>query len=196
MSNPYSIDRDLKELAKMSDTIGRYVLSDDLYLSVGGMFGNFPQMTFGAVLLRIRRLNHFRSELSSVQSATLDKAIAQYDEVRSEWTVHYEKKMNSEVVSRLKSMDEFFRECQESARACQSGYPVEALRRTIVQEVIIALKADALDTHAAITACHRIDSPLRRWVIPGDFIWAESLAPVYPRDTFWWLYGQPDGTES
>ncbi len=113
MSTEYSIDRDLKEIAKMGETLKHYVLSDMLYMSVeGGIFSSkgMPQLTTGAFLLRLRRLNQFRDEMNGVQQATLDKATAQYQAVRNEWTVHYEEKMEREALSRLNSLGEFFRD--------------------------------------------------------------------------------------
>lgn len=195
MSSNYSLDRDLKELAKMADAIKQYMHSDDLYMSVGGGFfgsSNMPQLTTGVLLLRIRRLNHFRDQMNASQIATLDKALEQYETARTEWAVHAEKKMVREGMSRLKAMNEFFRECRDSMKTCHNVYLPEALRRTLVQELLIAMDAQGLDTHEVITQSHKVDSELRRWVTAGDFIWSEELKPVYPADTFWWLYGRPD----
>lgn len=197
MSTSYSIERDLNELAKMGDVLGSYIVKDELYFSIGGMYGggDLPQLTIGAFLLRMRRLSYFRDELTGTQAATLDKAIAQYDDMRKEWAVHYEQKINLEILSRLKMMEAFFRECRESMRSCVSAYPVEAQRRTIVQELMIGLNNDNLDTSQVNAPLHMTDGELRRFVRAGDFIWDPKLKPVYPKDTFWWLYGQPDANE-
>lgn len=199
MSSNYSIERDLKEVEKMGNAIKRYLPSDELYMSVGGGFfgsGNMPQLTTGVFLLRLRRLNYFRDELSSVQSATLDKAMAQYQEARSEWAIHTEKKMIREGLSRLKAMNEFFRECRDSMKTCANSYSPEAIRRTIVQELIIAMDDQGVDSHEVVTQTHSVDAELRRWITKGDFIWSDKLEPVYPRDSFWWLYGRPDASEA
>jgi len=193
MSAEYSIDRDLNELVKMSETLKDYVLSEMLYMSVeGGLFGSegMPQLTTGAFLLRLRRLNHFRDEMNGTQQATLDKAIDHYNAVREEWTVHYEQKMVREALSRLKMIAEFFRECRENKNACWDAYPIEALRRTIIQELIIALDDQEIDFQDVITLAKQTDNELRTWVTMGDFTWSDELMPVYPKETFWWLYGQ------
>lgn len=198
MSNAYSIDKDLKEIAKMGDQLETYIPSDELYMSVGGgLFGsgNMPQLTTGSFLLRMRRLNQLRDEMTGVQQATLDKAIAQYSEVTEEWAVHHEKKMVKEALSRLKAMNEFFRECRESMRTCANAYPVEAQRRTIVQELIIAMNDANMDMQEVITQSHQTDGELRRWITAGEFIWSDMLQIAYPRETFWWLYGRPDAGE-
>lgn len=199
MSTNYLLGRDLDELEKMGDMLEKYIPSDELYMSVGGggffSASSMPQLTTGAFLLRLRRLMHFRDEMTNVQQATLDKAKTQHESVRKEWAVHYEKKVVREGLSRLKSMNEFFRECRDSMKTCANVYAPEALRRTIVQELLIAMDDYGYDKHEVVTQAHQTDGELRRWVTAGEFIWAEKLQPVYDRDTFWWLYGKPDAGE-
>lgn len=196
MSKNYSIETDLKELSKMGDALEKYIPSDELYMSVGGggffSASSMPQLTTGAFLLRLRRLNQLRGELTSAQQATLDKATAQHDSVRKEWAVHYEKKAVREALSRLKSMNEFFRECRESMKLCANAYPTEAQRRTIIQELLIAMDEYGFDKHEVVTQVHRTDGELRSWIQSGEFIWDDTLKSVYPLSTFWWLYGRPD----
>lgn len=193
MSSKYSIDRDLKEIAKMGEILNHYVLSDMLYMSIeGGLFSSrdMPQMTTGAFLLRLRRLNHFRDEMNGVQQATLDKAVAQHHAIRNEWTVHYEQKMEREAQSRVKSLAEFFRDCRENVKSCSSAYRTEALRRTIIQELIMALDEQGFDSQAVKLRVNHTDNELRSWVTDGEFIWSDKLVSVYPKERFWWLYAR------
>jgi len=198
MSSRYSIDRDLKEIAKMGETLQHYVLSDMLYMSIeGGLFGSrdMPQITMGAFLLRLRRLNQFRDEMNGVQQATLDKAIAQHNAVRNEWTVHYEQKMEREAESRLKLLAEFFRDCRDNVKECSDAYRVEALKRTIVQELVMALDEQGYESQAVKSRVYHTDKELRGWVTDGEFIWSDKLMSVYPKERFWWLYGRVEPTE-
>jgi hypothetical protein len=195
MSQNYSIDRDLKVIAKMGDTFNHYVLSDMLYMSVeGGIFSsvNMPQLTIGAFLLRLRRLNQLRDALNSSQEATLDKALSQYDAVRKEWTLHYEEKMEREAQSRLKAMSNFFRECRENIKTCSSAYLVEASRRTIIEELVIALDEQRVESAHLKSRIQHTDNELRSWVTTGEFLWSDMLLPLYPQERFWWLYGRPN----
>jgi hypothetical protein len=198
MSKSYAIDRDLQELAKMGDALAKYIPSDTLYMSVSGGFfsaSTMPQLTIGAFLMRARRLTHLCQQLTPTQQATLDHAIAQHDDVRKEWAVHYEKKAVREGLSRLKSMTEFFRECRDSLKLCANSYGTEALRRTIVQELLIAMSDYGYDTSEIIAQTRTTDGELRRWITESGFFWDSQLQAIYPRDTFWWLYGQPDAGE-
>ena len=107
--------------------------------------------------------------------------------------MHYERKLNQEVPSRLKLMGAFFADCRESPSDCASAYPVEALRRAIVQEIMLAMDEFGYDAGELMTPVKQTDVALRRILHAGDFIWSERLEIVYPRGGFWWLYGQPAG---
>ena len=194
MSSRYSLERDLDELEQMVERLGDYLLGDAMYLPVSGGFfrgSSTPQMTIGALLLRRRRLAHLRNKLNPSDQSRLDSALAQHDNLQREWTLHYEKKLKREVPMRLKVMAGFFRECSENPRDCASAYPIETLRRTIVQEILLALDEFGYDESDVTAAVQQADHALRRFLHAGDFIWSPQLEPVYPRASFWWLYGSP-----
>ncbi len=194
MSSRYSLARDLDELEQMVERLGDYLLGDAMYLPVSGGFfrgSSTPQMTIGALLLRRRRLKHLRDRLKRKDARRLDAALAQHDSLQREWTLHYEKKLQREVPMRLKVMAGFFRECSENPRDCGGAYPIEALRRTIVQEILVAMAEYGYDKRDATAALRPADQALRRLLHAGGFIWSPILEAVYPRDGFWWLYGGP-----
>ena len=194
MSSRYSIARDLDELEQMVERLGDYLLGDSMYLSLGGGFFRgvgTPQMTVGALLLRRRRLIHLRAKLKRADGHRLEGALAKHGKLRREWTLHYEKKLHREAPMRLKVMAGFFRECNENPRDCGGAYPVEALRRTIVQEILSAMGEFGYNKSDTAAAVHLADQALRRLLHAGDFIWSPQLEAVYPREAFWWLYGSP-----
>ena len=194
MSSRYSLERDLDELEQMVERLGDYLLGDAMYLSVGGGFfrgSSSPQMTIGALLLRRRRLGHLRAKLKRADGLRLDAALAQHSKLRREWTLHYEKKLLREVPMRLKLMASFFSECSENPRDCPGAYPVEALRRTIVQEILIAMGEFGYEKSDVMAALRPADQALRHRLHAGDFIWSPQLEAVYPKAAFWWLYGGP-----
>lgn len=194
MSSRYSLARDLDELEQMVERLGDYLLGDAMYLPVSGGFfrgSSTPQMTIGALLLRRRRLSHLRAKLKRADGHRLDAALAQHADLQREWTLHYEKKLQREVPMRLKVMAGFFRECSENPRDCGGAYPVEALRRTIVQEILLALNAFGYEKKEMTAAARPADQALRRILHAGEFIWSPPLEAVYPKAMFWWLYGSP-----
>ena len=196
MSSRYSLPRDLDEVEQMVERLEDYLLGDAMYLPIGSSFfrrSSTPQMTLGALLLRRRRLSHLRSKLKRADGFRLNAALAQHDELQREWTLHYEKKLRQEVPARLRVMAGFFRECSENPRDCAGAYPVEALRRSIIQEVLLAMAEFGYERGDLSAAVRPADQALRRILHAGEFIWSPVLEEVYPRATFWWLYGSPGG---
>lgn len=191
----YSIDQDLKEAEAMAESLASYVRQDNLYGSVGGggLFsgGQMPSLTVGALVMRLRRLNLFSAQMTDAQHARLDKIIAAHDAAANEWRVHYEAKMVREANSRLDAMKTFFEECASSPANCPRIYLPEVLRRTIVEELMIAMKKRGMDAADLITKARGTDSRLRRFVQPSSFVWAEALQPAYDQQQFWWMYGEP-----
>jgi hypothetical protein len=191
----YSIDQDLREAQAMVETLVPYVYEDNLYARLGGMgifsTSNMPSLTLGAVLLRLRRLRALEPHLSREQRQTLRLLEKRHREVRAEWRHHYDKKLVQEALSRLKMINVYCTECQENPRGCAGAYMPEALRRTIVQEIVTAMNDYGVHSAEVDSLLPQTDSQLRRYVYPVPFIWSPVLEPVYPQDPFWWLYARP-----
>ncbi|MEP7293905.1 MAG: hypothetical protein ABI835_19105, partial [Chloroflexota bacterium] len=97
----YTIDRDLTEAKALADHLIPYVYEDQVYGSIGGMFGssNLPSLTVGALLMRLRRLHALEGQLSEAQKAQLAAIDAQNESARKEWTIHYHNKLAQEAIS-------------------------------------------------------------------------------------------------
>lgn len=192
MSSEYKINNDLTEAKAMAENLTDYVRGDELYGHAGdGFFSRLPSLTIGALLMRLRRLDALRSSLSDAQESTLDSAIADWEETRNEWRVHYEKKIMHEVESRLDSMKTFFRECAESMLNCHNSYRPEIQKRTMIQELLnemVELKVSNTDLQVLLEVA---DTKLHSVMSPDEFQWSPELAQVYPQDEFWWLYQKP-----
>ena len=187
----YSIDLDLKEVKAMVDNLIPYIYEDELY---GKITIDSARLTPGSILLRMRRLSAVRDQMNSNQAAQYEKFNAQNEAVRKEWGVAYGKKMVQEAESRLRDLETYINECKEDPKLCANAYNPEALRRTIVAEIIAALSPD-IDNKALISKIRSVDGGLRRNIREVPFIWAQTLQPAYPHDSFWWLYGRPPQPE-
>lgn len=191
----YSIDEDLKEARAMADALEDYVRGTELYgrAGSGGLFGfnRMASLTVGALLMRLRRLRAQWEQLSASQRQTLEAAEAKHEQVRKEWRRHYDEKMLREAKSRLDAMGHFFEECRDDPKLCARVYLPEALRRTIVQELVPAIEDAGISDDELPAKLRRADAGLRRYTQPDDFLWDARLQPFYPRDTYWWLYARP-----
>ena len=197
-ASDYDIERDLKEAEAMARKLDSYVHQDELYGSVGlsgfFSFSKMPSLTIGALLLRIRRLRSLSDRLSAEQKNRLQTTVHLNEEALKEWRVHYKKKVVREAKSRLKAMDAFFEECRSDPKLCARVYGPEASRRTIVQELLTAMRELDIERDDELDSLlNRTDSSLRTVVKDSGFIWDPALEPAYPRSTFWWLYSQPPG---
>lgn len=192
----YNLERDLKEAEAMAKSLTPYVHEEQLYGAVGssGFFSaaKMPSLTLGALLMRLRRLDVLQGELSADQRMRLKEATKRHDEVFREWTVHYKQKLAHEAKSRLKAMRQFFDECTDNPKTCASIYPPEVLRRTIVQEILIAMDEINLQDEEVTKLVRETDNYLQRAAnAREDFIWAAELQSAYPEKPFWWLYRIP-----
>jgi hypothetical protein len=192
MSSSYTLQTDLIEATSMGEMLEDYVRGPDTYGYIHGSHSApMPSLTVGALLLRLRRLQHLRTHMEKNQVAELDKLIQKWREVRESWRLHYESKLKSEAESRLEAMKSFFEECDEDMDTCKSNYPPEMLRRTIVEEILRELDALGVQTSEIRQKLTETDTRLKRLLSPDDFQWAKSLQTNYPRDEFWWLYQSP-----
>lgn len=194
MSRNYSIRRDLSQLEQMTDRLEDYLVGDQLYLPLAGNYSrasSMPQLTLGALLLRRRRLTALRATLEQKQQLRLDAAASKHAAIQAEWTLHYGEKLKQEVPSRLSQMAAFFRDCKDNPAGAAAAYPPEALRRTFVQEIILAMAEFGYDEKDISPRVGRADTALRRVLQAGPFIWSPEMESVYPRPVFWWLYAMP-----
>lgn len=196
MSTQYSMETDLKEAVAMAEGLSEYVRGSQLYGSTGGgFFNSMPSLTIGALVMRLRRLHILDSSMSDKQRERLEKATALHNQVQREWFAHYEEKLLWEAESRLKSMLVFFRECRENPGQCPHLYKPEALKRTIVEELLDVMSGLHIESQVVTDRVKEADAALRSIVTKNDFIWDEALAPMYPTDEYWWLYSTPPEKE-
>jgi hypothetical protein len=191
----YDIERDLREARAMAAALTPYIHEEPLYGKVGGggVFGasQMPSLTVGALLMRLRRLRALGEALNDGQRAALGEIETQTETVRREWTLHFSEKMVKEANSRLRAIEQYFKECEDDLRLCAGAYLPEALRRTIVQDLAAALESYDLPVTDLQRSMRAVDGKLRRYTEPSAFIWAAALQPAYPQQPYWWLYVKP-----
>lgn len=171
-----------------------YLRRNELYGSIGGGFltgGSNPQMTVGAILMRLRRLSELSQDLTDTQRNQLNDLEARHNEVREAQTERYLQRMEREAHSRLDAMKRFFEECKEDLTVCPRIYKPEVLRRTITQELFLAMADANITSQELDEKAKKTDAKLRGFVTETDFVWDKQLEPIYPQETFWWMYMAP-----
>jgi hypothetical protein len=195
MAERYSIEQDLREAKAMAEGLERYVQGEQLYGAAGsgGFFsgGKMPSLTVGALVMRLRRLRALEGQMNAQQRQQLREIEQKHESVRKEWRYHYEQKMVWEVNSRLDAMAAFFEECASDPKLCARVYLPEVLRRTTVEEILIAMKEMGIETRELDKKAKSTDSRLRRFTQPASFVWDQALETAYPQSQFWWMYSHP-----
>lgn len=184
----FDAGRELNIVSSMVAHLTPYLYEDELF---GHISNNLPKLTIGGLLLRLHRLEGLADTLTAGQRQELQKARDHFEGMRYEWQSHYIDKILQEIRARINAIKWYLDDCAENAAGCDSGWPNEAEKRTMIAHLQqAAQRLDALpkDLKASIAG---LDSQMRRFYRPGEFIWDERLQPVYPRDDFWWLYGRP-----
>ena len=72
-------------------------------------------------------------------------------------------------------------------------YPFEIRNRQRIAEIGKALDESGAAALAAQLAT--VDQRLREMSKEGAFVWDAGVAPVYPHDEYWYLYGLPVGPD-
>ncbi len=182
------LDRDATAVRAMAAALDPYLYQDDLY---GGLPGALPRLTVGGLLMRLHRLRALKDQLTPKQAAALSEAEADFEQARSQWAVHYGRKIKRELASRQDSFKWFLDECDDNPLRCAENYPTEAEKRTILHHLLTEGVARGLDIAEEQRRQVTLDSKLRQRFRAEGFIWDPRAQPAYPKDVFWWLYGRP-----
>ena len=186
----FDLARDVRALGAMAANLTPYLYEKELY---GYLSGDLPRLTVGGLLMRLYRLTRLSDHLSAEQQNVVQDAAINFEAEQSEWSVHYEHKLQQELETRLNGLARFLEEWREGNAACAASYPIEAEKRTIIEH----LRREAIEREVMPpeleARLRQLDNQLRRLLTDGEFISDPILQEVYPRDEFWWLYGYIPG---
>jgi len=182
----YDLARDVRALGAMAANLTPYLYEKELY---GYLSGDLPRLTVGGLLMRLYRLERLRDHLSPEQQNMVQDARINFEAEQSEWSVHYEMKLQQELEARLNALQRYLEDCREKRASCAEEYPVQAEKRLIIEHLSReAARLDVLSPEHQ-TRLRQLDTQLHRLLTDGPFITDPLLQEVYPRDEFWWMYG-------
>ena len=175
---------ELKFLEAAASELKSYLLSDEIYWNLGvrapGGDRPYPQFSLGWLLVFRRRLAADRS----TPALTVMQAIA---ETEDQWKSAWGRKAAKEFEQRLKLWAAFLNEVRQSPASNRDRYPYEVQRRTMLE----LLQQDAGELpDQQVKLLRTMDVALRAMLKDSPFIEDRSFEGQFPRDRFWFLYGE------
>ena len=194
-------ETDLAVVGAMAGQFESYILRGEVYRTVvvpastvGGGTGERPvQSSGGDVLARLHKLEAQSNLLTEAQKQELTEAQAQIGKTAERLPSHFQALLLREARARLNSLNWFLDDCGENGRECRVQYPFEIRNRQRIAEIGKALDESGAAALAAQLAT--VDQRLREMSKEGAFVWDAGVAPVYPRDEYWYLYALPVGPD-
>lgn len=193
-------ETDLEVVGAMAAQFESYILRGEVYRTVAVPASSQGeeriQSSGGDLLARLHKLSAQSDVLTPAQKQALSEARAQVEATVGRLPSHYQALLLREAKARLNSLNWFLDDCQENRRECRVQYPFEIRNRQRIAEIGKAL--DAASAKALATQLDVIDQRLRGLtggVAGGSFVWDASVAQVYPREEYWYLYALPVGPD-
>ncbi len=175
---------ELKFLQAAEDSFQSYLLSNEIYwpLSVRPPAGSppYPRFSLGWLLLYARRLAPFRQDLEVAE------VLNSFEGIKKSWHSAWKKKAAAEFQSRLRLWAQFLNDYRRERGANASRYRYEVQRRTMLE--LLREEADTLPSEQ-LDLLSSLDAVLRGSLKPGDFLRDPEQANAFPKNRFWFLYG-------
>jgi hypothetical protein len=182
----FDLDRDVRTAEAMGSRLTPYIYETELY---GPMPGDLPRLTVGSLLMRLHRLKALDSLLSERQRSSVQNAQQALDDVRKQWGVAYEGKLQHELEVRLKAINQFLSECRDNPTSCAEGYPSAIEKAVIAHELADDAESRGVLSTALQQGLLNADNGLHRLAEKnGRFVWDQRLEAAYPREKYWYLY--------
>jgi hypothetical protein len=154
-----------------------YLLSDELYWPITSRGFNLPRLTIGGVLLAKARLE--------ARGERIESLMAQLDAFRSKWRVAWETKAGRGVQARMRLWGNYLSDYRHNPEGHADAYPHEVRYRVMLHLLMAELPAPPNEQSGLM----QLDGLLRENLISGDFIWESDLQAGFPREVYWYLYG-------
>jgi hypothetical protein len=188
------ISRDTVLCAAMADEMGDYLESKVLFWEPnrrrpGGT--GLPKLTFGGLFLALRRLETLRDHLDRDQAETVQRCKRELAIQKSRWSRRYEDKLARELRSRLDAWAWYLDDIRKQGESAIVHY-VRQVETRVKADLLMEEAGDIrLDVEESQARQLALDQRLSTVFSVGEFCWLEQLAPGFPPDRFWYLWGQP-----
>ena len=181
---------DLEIMEAMAALMPAYIASDGLFWNIG--VGGMPTLTLGGYFMRQHRLLALADLLSDSERVRLQTAVSTISEAIAPQTVQFERKVQQELLARLRQWGEYLKDLQREHGDAVAGYKTAVEVRvmvTVLTELLVDIP-HRID-NGIINQINKDDQTLRHQWLIGEFVWATEWMRAYPSETYWWLYGRP-----
>ncbi len=182
-----SLSHDPATLKLMAAELPDYLLSDVLFWQMQAP-SDYPKLSLGLMLLIRTEIEARGPQLPSAQLAAVGQAGRDIDMALAQWPVAAEKKALQELRSRINLWKAFWDDYLEDPYAHAHHYSDEVTQRAIA--ALLLHRFPRLADAAEAKRLAPLDTQLRALLRAGGFIWPTELQAAFPKDEFWFLYGQ------
>lgn len=145
----------------------------------------FPRLTPGGLLLAQTRL-HAR-QLDPPDREELTSLDEQFNLLKKQWRVAWEKKVVRDFNARLILWKNFLEDHRKNPGGHYDRYGYEVRSRVILY--LLSLEGVQIPSEKKETLTD-LDRRLRLVFVPGEFIWDNEIIQRFPREPYWYLYGE------
>jgi hypothetical protein len=187
----HSIQHNLDCAQMMAEELETYLLSDELfwYLPEGSVKKPpCPALTLGGLWLILDELKVQEVEMQKEDLNRYKEISRTIEGFQNQWAVAWEKKAVKELSSRQHLWRAFLTDV-EQGKAERSRYTSEVKNR-VIASYATRESSKQPGSKASQDKLRALDSRLRTMFESGQFVWDEPLQPMYPKDEFWFLYGE------
>jgi hypothetical protein len=184
-----SLKTEFAYLEKGLEELESYLLSEVLFWPLSGSPPDggqaFQRLTLGGLYLALALVSAHR--LDRTHQHEFSKINRQLDHLHHKWRAAWVRKASWEFRSRLKQWENYLNELRRNSGENSAFYHYEVRTRVMLH----FLKPEAEDIDRAfIELLESLDKLLEVLLKQDGFIWNKELSEGFPKDVFWYLWGE------
>jgi hypothetical protein len=182
-----SAEYDLGYLEAVIELLQEYLLSKEIYWKITAVSPpgepGYPGLTLGTILLSQKRIE--ARSLTPAQESRHYQIQNKIEQLRTRWRTAWGGKAREEYRSRLNLWGNYLEEFRQDPEGNFDRYPYEVGRRVMLQ--LLAQEADSVPVSQEQMVAV-LDRVLEGSMIPGEFVWDESLSGGFLSVEYPYLY--------
>ncbi len=184
-----TFEYDLGYIQAGAEVMESYLLSDEVFwpISTTAPEGapDYPRLTLDGLLLAACRLKAYPRD--PAQTAQVQYAVADVEQIRSKWRVMWEKKAGRCYSVRLRMWSDFLEEYRSNPQENADRYSYEVRIRVMLE--LLKSESDGRPP-AEIEMLSGLDRYLKSVFRSDGFSWEAEVQAGFPKEIYWYLYGE------